>query len=105
MSPDAPGVWGGGGTVMLRCGHLLGGDDQYFWQGSYNISADDKVTAEVRARLHSGNASSIFGSFGDLKLTEFVVDFEGGAQEDGVYRLVGQVRGHDGLKMIMRLSR
>ena len=104
VSPQA-GILGGGGTVMLRGGYLLGGDEQYLWRGSYAISPSGLVNAKANVRLRSGDSNSIFGSFGNPKLLEFVVDLAGGEKEAGVIRLEGQINGHEEMTVVMRLTR
>lgn len=51
----------GGGVVIFRGGHVLGGDAQYTFSGTYDLKGD-LLTVKARASLYAGEPNSIFGS-------------------------------------------
>lgn len=58
----------GGGVVIFRDGHVLGGDAQYTFSGSYEAQGD-LLTVKARASLYAGEPNSIFGSLVSFNVT------------------------------------
>jgi len=97
---------GGEGLVMLRNGDLLGCDNQYFYQGSYELDDDDRrLTAVVKVSHYAGDQPvSIFGTFDSLTLESFQAELEE-VYVAGVLRLHGTVTGDPVRKLLVSLMR
>ena len=95
---------GGNGCVLLRQGKVLGCDNQYFIEGSYQLSSEGTVTVSVVIEHFSGEARTIFGDCEPLTLTKYTVELSGRACTSFVV-LTGHVEKHPDLVISVRLIR
>ena len=96
---------GGTGYLLLRKGKVLGCDNQYFIEGSYEVCADGTVKALIAVDHFSGEPRTIFGDFGFLKLMNYTAELTGKADPFGLIVLAGQVNGNPDLVISVRLAR
>jgi hypothetical protein len=60
---------GGAGVVVFETGRLFGGDADYTYVGSYNVTPDGKqLKADLDIANYSGRLNSIFGQLAQFKL-------------------------------------
>ena len=59
----------GAGVVLLKQGHILGGDAQYYYVGRLTLT-QDIVNAEIAVRIHTriSGFQSIFGAIDEFTL-------------------------------------
>jgi len=57
----------GGGVIVLEDGKILGGNNNYFYVGSYNL-INNKFNATVDMKRYYGNCNPIFGKHDELIL-------------------------------------
>lgn len=58
----------GNGVVVFLNGRLLGGDDQYYYAGSYTESAG-QLRGELLLKHYAGPQISLFGPIREMRLT------------------------------------
>ena len=60
----------GGGVIVLEKGKILGGDNNYFYIGSYDLK-NDQFNATIDVKHYHGAHNPIFGKFEEviIKLT------------------------------------
>lgn len=68
----------GGGVVVLEGGKILGGNDNYFYIGSYDLMKN-KFNATIDIKHYHGRCNPVFG-----KLEEFILKLEGDADEENM---------------------
>ena len=66
----------GGGVVILEDGKILGGNDNYFYIGSYDFK-NNKFNATIDIKHYHGKCNPVFG-----KLEEFILKLEGVSDEE-----------------------
>ena len=66
----------GGGIVVLDKGKILGGDNNYFYVGSYDLK-NNQFNAMMDVKHYHGKTNPIFG-----KLEEFILDLKGPYHEE-----------------------
>jgi hypothetical protein len=66
----------GAGVVIFETGRIFGGDAQYYYTGTYDIS-DGKINAQVNVTRYSEHGVSVFGT----TETEFRLNITGQIQE------------------------
>lgn len=60
--------WSGLGIAVLHNGHIRGGDDEFFYVGTY-ISKDGAFEAVIDVHRHRGQTESIFGELEAFRLS------------------------------------
>lgn len=58
----------GSGTLVINNGRLLGGDNGYYYFGTYNITGDN-INATITVVKYDPNSTSIFGNVDHFQLT------------------------------------
>ncbi|GBD98206.1 hypothetical protein BMS3Abin07_00214 [bacterium BMS3Abin07] len=58
----------GKGVVVLNNGRLLGGDDSYYYSGTYRAE-DNKFEGTATIIKHNPHGISVFGNIGHFELT------------------------------------
>jgi hypothetical protein len=66
----------GGGVLILEKGKILGGDNNYFYVGSYDLK-DNQFNATIEVKHYHGDLNPIFG-----KLYDFILMLKGDMDED-----------------------
>ena len=66
----------GGGVVILENGKMLGGNDNYFYIGSYDLK-NNKFNATIDVKHYHGKCNPIFG-----RQEEFILKLSGDSAED-----------------------
>lgn len=90
--------------MVLKDGMLIGGDEQYFYDGTYELRDEGTFDAHVSVTHVAGEATTVFGGFGQLQLRDFYLRLE--AKLNGpVVDLMGFIEGHDDLKIGITLKR
>ncbi|QIA65377.1 hypothetical protein GT360_17715 [Vibrio astriarenae] len=77
----------GEGIVLIRNGHLNGGDVFYLYQGVIEAH-DNRFSAILSLTQHDQRGHSIFGELGDFQLK-----LSGQRVRNGVFNAVGEVIG------------
>lgn len=88
----------GSGVVVLETGRVLGGDAQYFYVGSYEVT-NGVVKSTVTITHYAGVPNTIFGQAKSVTL-----NFTGTPARDQ-FELVGSVAGNPALAMRVRFTR
>ena len=57
----------GGGVIVMEDGKILGGNNNYFYVGSYTVSAD-QFNATIDVKHYQGKCNPIFGKQEELIL-------------------------------------
>ncbi|MGO9060121.1 MAG: hypothetical protein ACLQU2_22480, partial [Candidatus Binataceae bacterium] len=92
------------GVVVLKDGEIVGGDEQYLYDGTYDLREDGTFNARVAVTHAGGEATTVFGGFGQLELRDFSLRLEGKLNGPMV-DLMGFIQGHDDLKIGITLKR
>ena len=87
----------GGGVVILENGKLLGGDNNYFYVGSYDL-LHNQFNATLEVKHYHGDFNPIFG-----KLKEFILKLEGDIDEDEMF-LIGNILEDTSRELHIRLK-
>jgi hypothetical protein len=87
----------GGGVVVLEKNKILGGDNNYFYVGSYDLN-NKKFNATVDVKHYHGKCNPIFGKF-----EEFILKLEGDYDEDEM-KLVGKMLEDPSRELHVRLK-
>lgn len=66
----------GSGVLVMNNSRLLGGDEGFYYSGSYEITPPNKMTAEIRVTRFKPDHISVFGDIG-----QFTLDFQGILEE------------------------
>jgi hypothetical protein len=66
----------GGGVIVLEKSKILGGDNNYFYVGSYDLR-NNNFNATIDVKHYHGDCNLIFG-----KLEEFILKLKGSYHED-----------------------
>ncbi len=98
---------GGEGIVLLRNGAILGCDNQYFYEGSYELDGAGTFRARVKVSHYAGDrAVSIFGEFGPFATLEsFQAELRGVRDSNGRLQLNGDVTGDPDRRLAVILTR
>jgi hypothetical protein len=96
----------GSGVIVMRGGKIEGGDDKYFYFGSYEpIGPENRYPAVFRAKLQVKpflpNAESVFRTFG----TDFTLNLEGTLKDENTAVAVGTPVEMPGMNLGVRLTR
>jgi hypothetical protein len=67
----------GQGFVVLRQGRILGCDEGWFIEGSYEVVKAGRLTGRIRVSRYNDAGESIFGSFGPVDLRSYSLALEG----------------------------
>jgi hypothetical protein len=95
----------GDGMVLLRNGTLLGCDNQYFYEGAYELGDDGRLRARIDVCHYACDQPvSIFGSFESLTLERFQADLQG-VEVAGRLLLNGTVNGDPERTLAVSLTR
>ena len=89
-----------GGVAALKAGLLYGGDNEFFYVGSYEISAD-RLHAQVDCRALTRSAVNIFGT----KLGSFALRLDGQLQSDGSISAIGSVETAPHIALTVRMTK
>ena len=89
-----------GGVAVFASGSVYGGDNAFFYVGSYSVEAL-KVVATLDCRAFTRNATNIFGT----QLDSFPLVIEGTLQPDGTIAAQGRVPIAPHLALNMRLTK
>ena len=68
----------GGGVIVLENGKLLGGNNNYFYIGSYDLK-NNKFNATIDIKHYHGKCNPVFG-----KLEEFILKLQGDSDEESM---------------------
>jgi hypothetical protein len=93
------------GYIMLRSGKVLGCDARYFIEGTYEVSAEGKVTVEIALSHYRGEPRTIVGDSGPVILTSYSVYLSGEIDAAGTLLLTGFVNGNRDLFTSAQLIR
>ena len=74
----------GGGVIVIENGKILGGDNNYFYIGSYDLK-NNKFNATIDVKHYHGKCNPIFG-----ELEEFILKLSGNSNEEEML-LVGNI--------------
>ncbi len=88
-----------GGVVVFRDGTLLGGDNLFFYVGSYSTSAST-LTAQISCIAFTKVTTTIFGVPAD----RFMLNVNGNIQE-GTITATGNVPNAPGLNVSLRITK
>lgn len=69
---------GAGGVVKIRAGQITGADDQYVYDGTYDVPAGE-VHASISVAAHAPSARSVFNTAGGA----FILNLQGHATDAG----------------------
>jgi hypothetical protein len=94
----------GTGFVVLRKGRLLGCDNQYAYEGTYQ-TVGGHLTAHLEVEHYAGEPRSIFGGFGELTLVQYVADLTATEVGEKVIAFDAVVNGNPNLSFKVRLER
>ena len=65
----------GSGVLIMNHGRILGGDEGFYYAGSYNTSHNE-IFAEIKVTRFKSDHISVFGNIG-----QFTLDFKGTLQD------------------------
>lgn len=86
----------GGGVIVLENGRIIGGDNNYFYIGSYDLK-NNKFNATIDVKHYSGSYNPIFGN-----MDELILKLDGKYDEDEML-LTGHVLEEPSLEVHIRL--
>ena len=87
----------GGGVVVLEKGKVIGGDNNYFYIGSYNLN-NNKFNATIDIKHYHGSHNPIFG-----KSDELIIKLEGDYNEEEML-LTGHILEEPSMEIHVRLK-
>lgn len=87
----------GGGVVVLEKGKVIGGDNNYFYIGSYNLN-NNKFNATIDIKHYHGPHNPIFG-----KSDELIIKLEGDYNEEEML-LTGHILEEPSMEIHVRLK-
>ena len=87
----------GGGVVVLEKGKILGGDNNYFYIGSYDLE-NNKFNATIDVKHYQGSYNPIFG-----KNEELIIKLVGNYDEEEMH-LTGYVLEQPSTELHVRLK-
>lgn len=87
----------GGGVVVLEAKKILGGDNNYFYVGSYDLK-DNNFNATIDVKHYHGECNPIFG-----RLEEFILKLVGDYDEDEML-LTGNILEDPSRELHLRLK-
>lgn len=88
----------GGGIVILQKGHVLGGDNGFYYIGSYSVDGDN-FSGKVAVKNFDGSIPNVIGVAGDFDLL-----LEGKVQGDAING-VGSLAIAPNAKIVVRLMK
>jgi hypothetical protein len=96
----------GSGVAVLRDGKIEGGDDSYFYQGSYegpirDLAYPSAFHAKIEVKPFLPNKQSIFNTFNKA----IVLNLEGTLKDENHAVAVGTPEGMPGMNLGIRLIR
>ena len=87
----------GGGVVVLEKGKIIGGDNNYFYIGSYDLN-NNQFNATIDIKHYAGSYNPIFG-----KLDELIIKLQGDYDEEEML-LTGHVLEQPSTEVHVRLK-
>ena len=87
----------GGGIVVLEKNKILGGDNNYFYVGSYDTEGN-KLNATIDVKHYHGQCNPIFG-----EIEEFILKLVGDYDEDEMF-LTGNILEDPSRELHVRLK-
>lgn len=108
------GVWqadfgsllGDRGLVLIRRDRILGCDNHYFYEGTFELEADNTIKAHVQIEHFAGQARPIFGPPGSaLMLASYTAELQGVSAAHGPLQLRGVINGDSEKALVITLTR
>ena len=87
----------GGGIIVLEKGRIIGGNDNYFYIGSYDLS-NNKFNATIDVKHYQGSYNPIFG-----KSEELILKLAGDYDEEQML-LTGHILEDPSIEVHVRLK-
>jgi hypothetical protein len=88
----------GAGIIVFEDGHIRGGDQTYFYLGTYSLEARE-LRAKVKVTHYAGEPHSIFGTLSDFDVNLI------GEPSDSQMELVGYLAERPDAQLVVHLTK